>query len=272
MAAKRSSNSRNRKTARRLLYGAAAAADDATTIPTRWLKNFIGLFLLPVAWVLTQALFTSFAGAAREHAFWATEEFWFFALGALLWALIFCGTLWVCGEPRLLRVYVLGHELTHAIWAFALGGKVFAFKASRSGGHIETDTHNFWVALAPYFHPLYSILVIEIYAFTSLFYDIHAFWPLLFGLLGLTWAFHFSFTLWMIPKGQSDLAMNGHFFSLVVIYLMNLLTLSLLLIFAAPEVTFASFWGEVVRHAIVLSDAVIALVDAAIRSFTARLR
>lgn len=270
MAAKRSSNSRNRKTARRLLFHTAADEDVPATVPTRWLKNVIGLFLVPVAWVLTEALFTSFAGAARDHAFWATEEFWFFTLGALVWTLAFCGSLWARGTPSLLRAYVLGHELTHAIWAFVMGGKIFAFKATRAGGHIETDTHNFWVALTPYFHPLYSILVIELYAMTSLFYDVSAFYPLLFGLLGLTWAFHLSFTLWMIPKGQSDLAMNGYFFSLVLIYVMNLLTLSALLIFAAPEVTFVSFWSEVERHAIAVSDAVLALVEAAIRSFSAR--
>ena len=270
MAAKRPSHSRNRKTARRLLFH-GTAAEAPTTIPTRWVKNTAGLFLLPVAWVLTQALFTSFAGAARDHAFWATEEFWFFTLGALIWTLAFCGSLWARGTPILLTAYVLGHELTHAIWAFVMGGKIFAFKATRAGGHIETDTHNFWVALTPYFHPLYSILVIEIYASVSLFYDVESFTPLLFALLGFTWAFHLSFTLWMIPKGQTDLAMNGNFFSLVLIYAMNLVTLSALLIFAAPEVSFASFWHEVERHAIVISDAVLALVEGAIRSFSAQL-
>ena len=70
-----------------------------------------------------------------------------------------------------------------------------------------------------------------------------------FGLLGLTWAFHLSFTLWMIPKGQSDLSHHGTFFSLVIIYMMNLLVLSALLIVAAPEVTVSRFAHDLLANA-----------------------
>ena len=118
------------------------------TIPTRWLNNFIALFLIPPAGILTQALFTSFAHVTQQHAFWFTEEFWFFTLGALVWTIAFLGSLWVYGEPRPLRIYVFGHELTHAIMAKAMGGKVFDFRASRNGGYVITDKSNFWIALA----------------------------------------------------------------------------------------------------------------------------
>ncbi len=220
---------------------AGAVGTQPWTVPARWLNTVIALFLLPVAGLLTLTLFTSFHVAAVYHAFWATEEFWFFSLGAVLWTLAFFGGLWVSGEPRPLRVYVFGHELTHAIWVWAMGGRVSQFKVRRDGGHILTDTHNFWIALAPYFYPLYSIVVVIFYGVASLFYDLSGETPVLFGLLGLTWAFHISFTLWMIPKGQSDLRYHGTFFSLVIIYLMNLLLLTTLLIIAAPEVTVAAF-------------------------------
>jgi hypothetical protein len=245
----RSSKPKNRKAPRRLLLGNAATADAEFTIPTRWLNNVIAVFLIPLAWVLTEALFTSFARTARHDAFWATEEFWFFCLGAVLWLVAFFGSLWVFGEPRALRVYVFGHEFTHAIWAKAMGGKVYDFKASRHGGYILTDKANFWIALAPYFHPLYSVLIVAAYGVVSLFYDLRPHTPFLFGLLGLSWSFHLSFTLWMIPKGQSDLTAHGTFFSLVIIYLMNLLLLCALLIFAAPEVTFSAFGMEFAAHA-----------------------
>jgi hypothetical protein len=58
-------------------------------------------------------------------------------------------------------------------------------------------------------------------------------------LIGVTWAFHFTFTCWMIPKKQTDLTDHGTVFSLVVIYLMNLLLLSVMLALASPEITFA---------------------------------
>ena len=266
LAANRSFNSRNRKAHRRLLLDASPALEQAVTIPTRWLKNIIGLFLVPVAWVLTQALFTSFPRTIGGEEFWATAQFWFFTLGAMIWILAFFGSLWASGEPWFLRAYVFAHELTHAFWAKVCGGEVYQFKATRAGGHIVTDTQNFWIALAPYFHPLYSIVVIELYAVVRFFYNIAVLTPVLFGMLGLTWAFHFSFTLWMIPKGQSDLSTNGTFFSLVVIYLMNLAVVAALVIFAAPEVTFIGFGHEFVRHAGVLSAGVVDLVNAAIRA------
>lgn len=251
MPTTRPTRSKNKKTRRRLLLGRDAAEDlrNHPTIPTRWLNNVIALFFLPPAWILTKALFTSFTHVTQNHAFWFTEEFWFFTLGALLWTIAFCGSLWVYGEPRPLRIYVLGHELTHAIMAKAMGGKVFDFKATRNGGYVVTDKSNFWIALAPYFWPLYSIGVIAVYGGVSIFYNLQAYTPVLFGLLGLTWAFHFSFTLWMIPKGQTDLTAHGTFFSLVVIYLLNLILLCALLIFAAPEVTFQAFGQEAASHA-----------------------
>ncbi|MDB6155700.1 MAG: hypothetical protein JWL90_4153 [Chthoniobacteraceae bacterium] len=233
-----------RKPLRKLKLGVVATAWETRAIPTRWLNSVIGLFLLPPAGLLTQTLFTSFSRAAVEHGFWAAEEFWFFSLGAILWTLAFFGSIWVFGEPRPLRVYVFGHELTHAIWVWAMGGRVSQFEVGRDGGFILTDTHNVWIALAPYFYPLYSIVVIALYGVASLFYDVTLYTPGLFALIGLTWAFHMSFTIWMIPKGQSDLTQFGTFYSLVIIYIMNLLLLGALLIFAAPEVTFHAFGRE----------------------------
>ena len=42
----------------------------------------------------------------------------------------------------------------------------------------------------------------------------------------------------MIPKNQTDLSDHGTFFSLVIIYLMNLMLLSVMLVLAASQVTF----------------------------------
>ena len=103
-----------------------------------------------------------------------------------------------------------------------------------------TDKNNFLIALAPYFFPLYSILVIALYGALSLFVNMQPYGRLLYALVGVTWAFHFTFTCWMIPKNQTDLSDNGTIFSLVVIYLMNLLLLSVMLVLASPQITFAS--------------------------------
>jgi hypothetical protein len=167
----------------------------------------------------------------RPH-FWATAEFWFFSLGLVCW-LIAC-----FGLPKPLIVYVYGHELTHAITVKLMGGRVSDFSVSRDGGYIVSSKINTWIALAPYFVPIYSVGVILLYGLVSLLYDLQPHAELatgiLYGLLGFTWAFHATFTLSMIPRGQTDLAYGGTFFSLTIIYLMNLLVLSLLLILATP--------------------------------------
>jgi hypothetical protein len=211
-------------------------------IPTRWVKFVIGLFLLPLCAILTQTFFTVFARATVTQRLWAGEEFWFFSLGAILWLIAFFGL------PRPMLVYVFGHELTHAVWVLLMGGRVSRFRVGREGGHIITDRNNFWIALAPYFFPLYSLIVLGAYGALSLFFDVQPYGRLLYGLIGATWAFHFTFTCWMIPKKQTDLTDQGTFFSLVVIYLMNLLLLSIMLVVASAEITFADFGRDLLAN------------------------
>ncbi len=248
MSRNRKAKFKNRRVERRLILGGENPASEPATIPTWWLNSVIAVFLLPLAAVVTLTFFTSFSHAAVNYAFWASEEFYSFSLGAVLWLIAFFGGMWISGVPRPVRVYVFGHELTHAIWVWAMGGKIAHFHFARSGGHIVTDTHNFWIALAPYFYPIYSIGVIALYGLASVFYDLTPFTWLLFALIGMTWAFHISFTIWIIPKGQSDLTHHGTFFSLVIIYLMNVLLLSALLIIAAPEISWAAFGDDLLRN------------------------
>src|SRR6267378_176453 len=74
-------------------------------VPLRWLKQVIALFLVPPAWVLTRAFFSSFSNATLHHSFWVSEEFWFFSVVAILWLITFFGL------PKTMLMYVFGHEL-----------------------------------------------------------------------------------------------------------------------------------------------------------------
>jgi hypothetical protein len=219
------------------------AVADTWTIPTRWLKFVVAIFLLPLCAILTQTFFTVFTRATVTQRLWAAEEFWFFSLGAVLWLIAFFGL------PRPMLVYVFGHELTHALWVLLMGGRVSRFRVGRDGGHIVTDRNNFWIALAPYFFPLYSLIVLAAYGILGLFLNVEPYGRLLYALIGATWAFHFTFTCWMIPKKQTDLTDNGTFFSLVVIYLMNLALLSVMLVLASSQITFADLGREFVANA-----------------------
>ncbi len=248
----------NRKSSsRRLLSSAAAEERPYRVVRTSSLNAIIGVFMLPIAGLLTQTFFGSFSHTSEEHPFWLNQEFWFFGLGAVLWIGWFFGSIATLGEPRPLRLYVFGHELTHAIWVWLMGGRVREFNVRRDGGYILTDMNNFWISLAPYFYPIYSIAVIIFYGVASLFYNLGGphmslLWvtpiQVLFLAIGITWGFHLSFTCWMIPKGQSDLRYHGTFFSLVVIYIMNIAVLSLFLVVAAPEITWSRFGNDLLEN------------------------
>ena len=93
------------------------------------------------------------------------------------------------------------------------------------------------------------MLAILIYGFCGLFFDVVPYRCLLYAVIGATWAMHMSFTCWMIPKGQPDLHYGGTFFSLMVIYVLNLVLLAALLIVASPQVTWLGFAREFLQDA-----------------------
>jgi hypothetical protein len=220
-------------------------------VPTKWVKFIFAIFLLPLCIVLTQTFFTAFTRATLNQRLWMGQQFWFFSLGVVLWLIAFFGL------PRPVIVYVFGHELTHALWVWLMGGRVTRFRIGADGGHIVTNRTNFWIALAPYIFPLYSVFAIAVYGIASLFHNMQPWGQLLYAIIGVTWAFHFTFTCWMIPKNQTDLSDHGTFFSLVVIYLANLVLLSAMLIAAAPQITFASFAADFLNNVGTFSQIVV---------------
>ena len=246
---KKSRDTRNSKRDRKIVRSVAraplrnsVAVSEPLTVPTKWVKFVFAIFLLPICGVLTQTFFTAFARATVTQRLWTGEEFWFFSLGAVLWLIAFFGL------PRPILIYVFGHELTHALWVWLMGGRVSRFRVSTDGGHVVTTKANFWIALAPYFFPIYSIAAIGIYGALSVFLNMQPYGRLLYAVIGVTWAFHFTFTCWMIPKNQTDLTDQGTFFSLVVIYMMNLVLLSVMLILASPQITFQNFSADLLTN------------------------
>jgi hypothetical protein len=222
-----------------------------------WLKNVVGFFLLPVAWVWTLTAFGALHRETVTHRFWATEDFRCFGVGFVVWMLWFTGSIAVWGVPRPMRWYVLGHEATHAVWTWLAMGRVSGFRFGPEGGHIYTNKPNLWVTLSPYFYPIYCVALILVFGVASFFYDfktpVPATWwvtPMqaVWGVFGAAWSFHLSFTVWMIRRGQSDLSSQGNFFSLVLIYTMNLGVFTLFLSLAAPGVGLGSVLKDLLHH------------------------
>jgi hypothetical protein len=223
------------------------------------LKKWIGiLFLAPIAFITILTLFEMGWRLVTRHGIWQTEEFRFFGLGLLVWTLMF-------GVARIrpVRLYVFGHELSHALVALCSGGKIYKFEFNAQGGYVETNKTNTWISLAPYLIPLYSLFVMMIFGIAAHFTDLHTthqfsifgqaipfkFDRLFYICLGLTWAFHITYTILALRAEQSDLTRNGEFFSIMLIAVINAALLMLMFVSASPHPelglaqTFRCWWG-----------------------------
>jgi hypothetical protein len=212
-------------------------------VPKKWVKFLAGAFLLVPCWVLTLAFFTTLVRTAGSGEWLGSTEFLWFAGGAVLGVGAFFSI-----QP-LVWLYVIGHEITHAALVWLHGGKVHDFHVARSGGHIVTDKTNTLIVLGPYFVPFYTVLWIGSYATARLALGLPG-WPDLFqGGIGATWAFHLAFTVAMIVRGQPDLEYGGVFFSVVLIYLLNLALICAMLVMLSPTMGWSGFAGEVLHQA-----------------------
>ena len=126
------------------------------------------------------------------------------------------------------RLYVFGHEFTHAVAAWMSGASVLEFFVGRKGGHVDLSHSNSVIALAPYIVPIYAVFVI--FAYRLLLWAVpfqgasaaHAHWSFLF-LVGLMLSFHLiqtAHSLWEVKQPDLEQA-GGAVFSLAVIALLN---------------------------------------------------
>ena len=206
---------------------------------TRWL---LALLLLPLCFIATRALFNVSEGQAT---FWqtllATKQFLYFGVGMFLMAGWFFSRI---GQRFFLYFYVLGHELTHAVFVYACGGKIAGMRVTADGGYVMTNKSNVLIALSPYFVPFWSAIILGCSAVLELFVDLPYHGEALYLLIGASWTFHLLWTLWMIPRDQPDLQENGVFFSLTIIYLANVVFISVLLCLAPGNLTWHHWANE----------------------------
>jgi len=174
----------------------------------KWIKFLIAVLLLPVCGGAALALLKVL------HTCGSVDVVWIPLLGgAACWIVIFLLL------PKPMWIYVFGHELTHALWTWLFGGEVKKMKITSAGGHVVISKTNFLIALAPYFFPLYVVLVIGGFALGRWLWD----WPLVYFhlLVGAAYAFHVTLTLHVLQTRQSDITGQGYLFSAVVIFLGN---------------------------------------------------
>ena len=145
--------------------------------------------------------------------------------------------------PLPVRLYVLGHELTHAVWGLLFGARVSNLKVGLRGGSVTLTKSNVWITLAPYFFPFYTILLVLV-ALAVRAYWAHLPCPLAWQFaVGATWCFHCVFTLRSLAQEQPDIQEYGHVFSYVLIWIFNVLGVAVWIVCTA-EIS----WPVFVRH------------------------
>ena len=243
-------------------------------------RLLVGAVLMPsailVAWIGASAI----GGLATRqgHAAWT---FLFGAAGAALAWVVERYALeadtgpvsWAAKLSR--RGYVLGHELTHALAAWSVGGVVFGFSVREDGGHVDLYQSSGYIALAPYCVPIYSLTVVLGYRLLLWARPGTGGRTVFLALMGATIGFHVTKTietLW--DRKQPDLpAAGGVVFSLAWILLFNGLTILLLVKALFPAaVDLSESAGLVVLRTKVFWRSVYDLLKPLTRTFAAQLR
>lgn len=166
--------------------------------------------------------------------------------------------LYFFGLLRMRPAYVFAHELSHAIAAWMGGAKVLKFAVRSGSGHVDLSRSSVFIALAPYWVPLYAVLTVGIYRLTLWAGPVAYARETFLALMGVTLSFHFLHTvesLWNTHQGDLDEA--GLMLSMALIILLNgcvllvaLKCLFPLSIFLAEELgrireITLGFWGSV---------------------------
>lgn len=193
----------------------------------------IAILLLPVCAGAASALWMVLRATGSEDTTWVPA-----IAGAACWVVIYLLL------PKPMLAYVFGHELTHALWTWLFGGRVKKFKASAKGGHVIVTRNNFLIALAPYFFPLYAVLVMVVFWAGHWFWNWRHYVVWFHLALGAAYAFHITLTWHILKHSQTDISEQGYLFSSAIIFLGNIaaLLVGIPLLAANLRVTTALQW------------------------------
>ena len=221
-----------------------------------FLRMLLGVALLPMCWGVVRAFYDSVVVAAGDSGGITAESI---ALVGGMVAFVLC---WMA-VPHPVKTYVLGHELTHALWGLVFGAVPSKLRVSAAGGSVNLTKSNMLITLAPYFFPFYTFLVIVVALITSAFIRPLPWLPLWMFTVGFTWAFHALFTLETLSQRQPDVKLYGRIFSWVFIFLANVI-LVLVFLASTTSLSFAQL-GDFLMNRIL--DAYVGVGSAAVDAF-----
>jgi len=192
----------------------------------RFAYFFLGLLLLPACAALTVTCVRAIALADD-----LPRNLLYFGSGFASHLVFFL----VFNKP--IRTYVIGHELTHALWVILMRGRVKRITVRKRSGSVRATKVNPLIALAPYFFPMYMLAVIGLYYLAKEFWPIERYFNILLFAVGFTWSFHLLLNTWMLARSQDDVRVAGPVFSYIAIYLLNIIVLGLLLCFVSTSIS-----------------------------------
>ncbi len=199
-----------------------------------FLRLLMGLALLPACWGVSRAFLDSVLAAAGGSGL-SVEAL------SLLGGIAAFALAWMAlSHP--VKAYVLGHELTHALWGLLFFARPSDLTVGASGGSVKLSKTNLLITLAPYFFPFYTFVVIVCALVTAAFLRPLPCLPLWLFLIGFTWAFHVLFTLETLGRRQPDVKAYGRIFSWTFIFLVNV-AIVLVWLAAMTPLTFGDLGG-----------------------------
>lgn len=217
----------------------------------------LGLILLPIDYALGAAMWVTFSSGMPEDSFFSAAQIWML-IGGGVWLLLWA----FCKHP--MRLYVFGHESTHALTTMLFGGRASDFHVSKNGGSVRVSKDNIVVTLAPYCVPFYTVVVLLAMLIASFWISVTPSTRLCFPptagdvfsfFIGLTWFFHLTFTISSLGIRQPDCATYGATLSYAFILGVNLLILGLWFV-ATTDVELHVWTGALVEHLILFCRAV----------------
>jgi hypothetical protein len=193
-------------------------SSDHNSVAKKILKILFGMILVPFCFGFTW----QFAAAILTVTYRPDTPYYFIA-GGLLYLTIHL----LFKKP--IFTYVVGHELTHALFAMLFGGSVKSIHASDRGGRVTISKSNFIITLAPYFFPLYTFAALALYWIARIAEARETVSDVLIFVSGATFAFHLVLTFIFLQTDQADIKEHGELFSYPLIYLFNVIFAAFLL-------------------------------------------
>ena len=203
----------------------------------RFLRFLLALAALPFAWALALVFMDAFRlMPVSGDALFPPDALCMMA--GFLFFIVLC----ICRAAPL-RVYVLGHELTHALCGLCFGAIPTNLKVGLRGGSVMLTKSNVWITLSPYFFPLWTAVVGLVALIVRCFVSPLPFTGAWLFAVGFTLGLHVYFTIRAILQEQPDLEEYGYVFSYVFIWVLNVAG-AIAWIVCTSEVPWSAVWAR----------------------------